>query len=94
MLRNIWRSSAGWFRVAAHGLVSQHRWDLAPAIETAQPDLSADHETEEQHERGVLGGQRALGLHPPPELFIQPLDAVGGAERLPLRLGKIGRAHV
>jgi hypothetical protein len=25
MLRNIWRSSVGWLRVAAHTLVSQHR---------------------------------------------------------------------
>jgi hypothetical protein len=25
MLRNIWRSSAGWLRVAAHSLLSQHR---------------------------------------------------------------------
>jgi hypothetical protein len=25
ILRNIWRSSAGWLRVAAHTLVSQHR---------------------------------------------------------------------
>jgi hypothetical protein len=25
MLRNTWHSSTGWFRVAAHGSVSQHR---------------------------------------------------------------------
>ena len=36
---------------------AQHRGDLTPAIEPAQSDLPADHEAEEQDERGVLGGQ-------------------------------------
>jgi len=26
---------------------SQYRWDLAPPVEPAQPDLPADHEAEE-----------------------------------------------
>jgi hypothetical protein len=33
----------------------QHGGDLAPAVEATQADLPADHEAEEQDERGVLG---------------------------------------
>jgi hypothetical protein len=62
----------------------QDRRDLAPAIEAAQADLPADHEAEEQDQRGVLAGQRALGLHA--ELFVQALNEVGRAQRLPLAL--------
>ena len=41
----------------------QHGGDVAPAVEATQADLAADHEAEEQDQRGVLGGQRALRLH-------------------------------
>jgi hypothetical protein len=49
-----------------------------PAVPTqpAQPDLPADDQADEQDERRVLGGQRALGLHTPAELLVQPLDHV------------------
>jgi hypothetical protein len=68
---------------------AQHGGDLAPAIESTQADLPADHETEPQDERGVLGGQRALRLHAPAELLVQPLDDVGGPEGLPLALREL-----
>src|SRR5262245_29055430 len=38
--------------------------DLTPAVKAAQPNLAADHEAEEQDERGVLGRQ-------PPWVFIR-----------------------
>ena len=63
--------------------------DLAPAIEAAQADLPADHEAEEQDERGVLCRQRALGLHAPPEFLVQPLNDIRGAQRLPLPLREL-----
>src|SRR6516165_5549431 len=63
---------------------AQHRGNLAPPVESAQTDLAADDETEEQHEGRVLGGQCALGLHASAELLVQALDHVGGPERLPL----------
>jgi hypothetical protein len=68
---------------------AQHGRDLAPAVEPTQADLPADHETEEEHERRVLGGQRALGLHASPELLVQPLDHVRGSECLPLPLREL-----
>ena len=36
--------------------------DVAPSVDSAQPDLAADDESEEQDERGVFGGQATLGL--------------------------------
>src|SRR5262249_32336035 len=60
--------------------------DLAPAIEATQADLPADHEAEEQDERGILGRQRALGLHSSTEFLVQPLNDIRGAQRLPLPL--------
>src|SRR3972149_5508549 len=67
----------------------QHRRDLAPAIESAQADLPAHHEADEQDERGVLGGQGALGLPAPAKLLVQALDHVGRAQRLPLTPGAL-----
>jgi hypothetical protein len=36
----------------------------------------AGHETEQQHDRRVLGGQGALRLHAAPELLVEPFDRV------------------
>jgi hypothetical protein len=37
--------------------------DLPPAVDPAQLDLPTGHEAEEQNQRRVLGGQRALRFH-------------------------------
>src|SRR5262245_56171350 len=58
--------------------------DLPPAVDPAQPDLPARHETEEQYDGGVFTRERALRLHPAAEFFVEPLDDVCGAQRLPL----------
>ena len=68
--------------------LADHRAELRVAVELAQRDLAGGDEAEEEDERTVLGGQRALRLHAPAELLVQPLDAVGGPERLPLGLRK------
>ena len=68
---------------------TEHRRDLAPTVEPAQPDWPTDHEAEEQNQRGILSGQRALGLHASSELLVQALDHVGRAQRLPLALGEL-----
>jgi hypothetical protein len=47
---------------------AQDRWDLAPAIEPAQPDLAGDHETEEQDERRVGRDNLSLQVACPPDL--------------------------
>ena len=72
----------------AHPL-ADHRAEVCVAVELAPRDLAGGDEAEEQDERTVLGGQRALRLHAPAELLVQPLDAVGGPERLPLGFGKL-----
>src|SRR4029450_4288272 len=68
---------------------AQHCGDLAPAAEPAQADLPADDEAEEQDERGVLSGQRALRFHAPPEFLVQPLNDIRGPQRLPLVLREL-----
>jgi hypothetical protein len=73
----------------ASSSLSEQRRDVAPSIEAPQPDLAAGHEAEEEHQRGVRGGQAALGLHAPAELLVQPLNDIRGAQRLPLPLRKL-----
>src|SRR5438477_3843430 len=65
-------------------MLTQHRADLLPTVDLAQLDLPARHEAEEQDERRVLGGQRALRLHASSELLVEPLNRVRGSQRLPL----------
>jgi hypothetical protein len=69
--------------------LTQDLRDLAAAIEAAQADLPADHEAEEQDEGGVLGRQRAPGLHAPAEFLVQSLNDIRGAQRLPLPLREL-----
>jgi len=66
----------------------EHRGDFPPAVNPAQLDLPTHHEAEEQGQRRVFAGQRALRLHAPAKLLVEPLDRVRGAQRLPLRLGE------
>ena len=67
----------------------EHHWDLTPSIDASQPDLAASYEADEEDRRCVLGGQRALGLHAPTELLVQPFDHVCGLERLSLDLEEL-----
>ena len=68
---------------------AEHPRDVAPSIEAPQSDLSAGHEAEEEDQRRVLGWQATVGLHPAPELLVQPLNHVRRSERLPWALGKL-----
>src|SRR5439155_11359114 len=52
----------------------------------AQLDLPTRYEAEEQDDGGVFTRERALRLHPAAEFFVEPLDDVCGAQRLPLPL--------
>src|SRR2546428_1832310 len=69
-------------------VLAEHRSDPPPAVDSAQSDLSAGHETEHQDDGGVFIRQRALRLHPPAELFMEPLNRIRGSQRLPLRFGE------
>src|SRR5262245_39025241 len=69
--------------------LTQHHRNVAPPVEAPQPNLAAGHEAEEEDERGVLGRQRALGLHAPAEFLVQPLNDIRGAQRLPLPLWEL-----
>ncbi len=55
-----------------------------PAIDAAHGDLPRGHQGPQQHGRRFRVGQRALGLHPAPELSVQAFDGVGGAQGLQL----------
>src|SRR5881409_389437 len=66
----------------------EHRGDFPPAVNPAQLDLPTHHEAEEQGQRRVFAGQRALRLHAPAKLLVEPLDRVRGAQRLPLPFGE------
>ena len=50
--------------------------------------MPARYEAEEQDDGGVLTRERALRLYPAAEFFVEPLDDVCGAQRLPLRFRK------
>jgi len=65
------------------GLV-EHGPDVLVAIDLAHGDLAGGDEAVEQDDGGVLGGKRALGLHPTAKLLIEALDGVGGAQASPL----------
>src|SRR5437762_219405 len=64
--------------------LAEHGGDLLPAVDPAQPDPPAGHEAEEQDHRRVLGGQRALRFHASAKFLMEPLNRVGGSQRLPL----------
>src|SRR2546425_7374658 len=74
-----------------HCVLAEHRGNLPPAVDPAQPDLLARHEAKEQDQSRLFARQRALRLHAAAELFVQPFDHVCRALRLPLRLGKSGK---
>ena len=58
-------------------VLTPHGRDLAPPIESVQPDLATGHEAEEQHERRLLGRQTALRFDASAEFLMQSLDHVG-----------------
>jgi hypothetical protein len=55
-----------------------------PAVDFGERDLTAGEQRPEQHAGRLGAGQHALGLDAALELFMQPLDGVGGADGLPL----------
>ena len=63
--------------------MAEHRRNLPPAVDPAQLDLPVSHETEEQNHRRVFAWQRALRLHAPTELLVEPLDHVRAPQCLP-----------
>src|SRR6266566_1366610 len=69
-------------------MLAEHRSDFPPAVDPAQLDLPTHHEAEEQGQRRVFAGQRALRLRASAKLHVEPLNRVRGAQRLPLRFGK------
>ena len=74
----------------AHPL-ADHRAEVRIAVELAQRDLPGGDEAEEEQERTVLRGQRALRVHAPAEFLVQPFDAVGGTEPASQARGYPGR---
>jgi hypothetical protein len=46
------------------------------AVDFAHGDLAGGKQSPEQHGGGIGGGQHGLGLDPPLELLVQPLDGV------------------
>src|SRR5437667_4977492 len=66
----------------------EHPGDFPPAVDPAQLDLPTHHEAEEQGQRCVFAGQRALRLQAPAKLLVEPLNRVRGAQRLPLPFGE------
>src|SRR5207249_1149114 len=56
--------------------MAEHRRDLLPAVDPAQLDLPACHETEEQDQRRVLARQRALRLHASAKFLVELRNVV------------------
>jgi len=59
-------------------VLAEHGSDLPPAIDPAQLDLPTRHKAEEQNQRRVLGGQRALRFHAAAKFLMEPLNGVRG----------------
>src|SRR5882724_10611813 len=53
--------------------------ECLPSIDLAHVDLSRGKQRPEQHGCGVCRRQHGLRLDPSLELFVQPLDCIGGA---------------
>jgi len=68
-----------------HQLTPCTRRDFLPAVDLPQLDLPARYEAEEQYDGGVFTRERAMRLYPAAKFFVEPLDDVCGAQRLPLR---------
>jgi hypothetical protein len=64
-----------------------------PAIDLAHVDLSGSEQRPEQHGRGVGRRQHGLGLDPPLELLVQPLDGVGRPRASPLARRQAGEGE-
>ena len=61
---------------------------LGPPVDPSHLDPPGGEQAKEEHLRGLGVGERPLSLDPPAKLPMQPLDAVGRAERLPLAFGE------
>lgn len=66
----------------------EHGCDLPPAVDFAQPDLSACHETEKEDNGRIFARQRALRFYAAPKFLVEPFNRVRGSQRLPLSSGE------
>src|SRR3990172_2077056 len=57
---------------------------LVPAVDAPHPDLTTAQQPEQEQLRRLGIGERALRLNASPELAMEPLDRIGGPQRLPL----------
>jgi hypothetical protein len=57
-------------------MMAEHCGDLPPAVDSAQLDLPTRHEAEEQDQRRVLGGQRALRFDASAKFPVEPFNRV------------------
>jgi hypothetical protein len=55
--------------------------------------LAAAQQTEQQKQNRFFVWQRSLGFGPPPELLVDSLQRIGGAQRLPLRKRESGKGE-
>jgi hypothetical protein len=65
---------------------AEHAGHLPPTVDRAQLDLTAGHETEEQHDGHVFARQRALRFNLSAKFLVKPLNRIRRAQRLPLGL--------
>src|ERR1044071_1710410 len=66
-------------------VLAEHLHDLPPPLDSAQLDLAARYEAEEQDQCRVFARQGALRLHTAAKFFVEPFNRVRGAQSLPLR---------
>ena len=64
-----------------------------PAINLAHVHLAGGEQRPEQHGAGVRRWQHGLCFDPSLELFVQPLDRVGGANAAPLAWRQMGEGE-
>jgi hypothetical protein len=75
-------------RSCCRGVLLEHGCDLPPAVDFAQPDLSACHETEKEDNGRIFARQRALRFYAAPKFPVEPFNRVRGSQRLPLSSGE------
>src|SRR3972149_12028824 len=69
------------------GMLHERCWDVAqllPAVDAPHPNLPTGQQAKQEQLRRLGVGERALRLDASPELAMEPLDRIGGPQRLPL----------
>ena len=59
-------------------MLAERGSDFPPAVDSAQLDFPAGHETEEQNQRRVFAWQRTSRLYTAAEFLVEPLSCVCG----------------